>query len=213
MDKREEQRNQEEASEDEDPDTGNQRTTKQLIKQGILDLYEEYIQHEDQLESEKQEEQEQDAHGKMAALHIREATLGRLCQKSCKMVGKEQSTSSSSSVCNEGTADATTDATTEVGDNTSGCSNYDIIDGAVQESPLIRTKKGPSPTNVPSSNSSKKQQSASASDVDMIVNNVVRNSSCRQECMMYLQEKKWNTRINMKNVNGWQKRIAKRKWI
>ena len=108
-------------------------------------MYEEYIQHEDQLESEKQEEHEQDAHGKMAAICIREDALGQLLQKSCKTVVKEQSTSSSSSVCNEGTADATADATTEVGDNTSGCSNYDIIDGAVQESPLIRTKKGPSP--------------------------------------------------------------------
>ena len=54
----------------------NQCTTKQFIKQGILDLYEEYIQHEEQLESEKQEEEEQDAHGKMAAICIREAALG-----------------------------------------------------------------------------------------------------------------------------------------
>ena len=152
--KEKEQRNQEEASEDEEPDMDNQCATKQLIKQGILDLYEEYIQHKEQLESEKQEEEEQGAHGKMAAIHIREATLGRLHLKSRKTVVKEKSTSSSSSVCNKGTADATADATTEVGDNTSGCSNYDIIDGVVQESPLISTKKGPSPTNVPLSSSS-----------------------------------------------------------
>ena len=93
------------------------------------------------MESAKQEEEEQDAHGKMVAIHIREAALGRLRLKSHKMVVKEQSTSSSSSVCNKGTADATADATAEVGDNTSGCSNYDIIDGVVQESPLISTKK------------------------------------------------------------------------
>ena len=154
-----EQHNQEEASEDEEPDTDNQRTTKQLIKQGIMDLYEEYIQHQEQLESEKQEEEQEDAHGKMAAIHIREAALGRLRLKSHKTSCKEQSTSSSSSVCNEGTADATADATAEVANNTSGCSNYDIIDCVVQELPLIRTKKGPSPTNIPLS--SKKQQSAS----------------------------------------------------
>ena len=170
-----------------------------------MDLYEEYIQHKEQLESEKQEEEQQDAHGKMAAIHIREAALGRLRLKSRKTSYEEQSTSLSSSVCNEGTADATAEA----GDNTSGCSNYDIIDGVVQDSPLIRTKKGHSPTNIPSS--SKKQQSAS--DVDMIVKDVMRNSSCRQERMINLQEKQWNTRRNVKNINGWWKRIVKRKWI
>ena len=73
-----EQRNQEEASEDEEPDMDTQCTMKQLIKQGIMDLYEESIQHEEELESEKQEEKQQDAHGKMVAIHIREAALGRL---------------------------------------------------------------------------------------------------------------------------------------
>ena len=123
-----EQCNLEEASEDEEPDRDNQCTTKQLIKQDIMDLYEEYIQHEEQLESEKQEEEQQDAHGKMAAIHIREAALGRLRLKSRKTSYKEQSTSSSSSVCNEGTSDATAEAV----DNTSGCSIYDIVDGVVQ---------------------------------------------------------------------------------
>ena len=89
------------------------------------------------------------------------------------------------SVCNEGTADATADTTAEAGDNTSGCSNYDIIDGVVQESPLIQNKKVPSPTNIPSS--SKKQQSAS--DVDMIVKDAMSNSSGHQEHMINLQEK------------------------
>ena len=132
-----EQHNQEEASEDEEPDTDSQCTTKQLIKQGIMDLYKEFIQHEEELESEKQEGKQQDAHGKMAAICIRDAALGRLRMKSRKTNYKEQSTSSSSSVCNELTADATENATVEAGDNTSGCSNYDIIDGAVQESPII----------------------------------------------------------------------------
>ena len=163
-----------------------------------MDSYEEYIQHEEQLESEQQEEEQQDAHGKMVAIRIREATLGRLRLKSHKTSYKEQSTSLSSSGCNEGTADATADATAEAGDNTSGCSNYDIIDGVVQESPLIRTKKGPSPTNIPLS--SKKQQSAS--DVDMIVKDVVRNSSCCQERMINLQEKM-----------EYKKKHEERKWL
>ena len=151
-----------------------------------MDLYKESIQHKEELESEKQEEKQQDAHGKMVAIHIREAALGRLRQKSCKTSYKEQSTSSSSSVCNEATADATENAVAEAGDNISGCSTYDISDGVIQESPLIRNKKGPSPTNLPSS--SKKQQSAS--DVDMILKNAVRNSSGHQEHMIDLQEKK-----------------------
>ena len=41
-----EQRNVEEASEDEEPENQDERTTKQLIKQGIEDLYEDHIQHE-----------------------------------------------------------------------------------------------------------------------------------------------------------------------
>ena len=180
-----EQCNQEEVSEDEELDTDTQRTTKQLIKQGIIDLYEEFIQHEEELESEEQEEKQQDAHGKMVAIRIRDAALGRLRMKSRKTSYKEQSTSSSSSVCNELTADAAENATAEAGDNTSGCSNYDIIDGAVQESPLIQNKKGPSPTNIPSS--SKRQQSAS--DVDMILKDAKRNSSGHQERMIDLQEK------------------------
>ena len=143
-----EQHNQEEASEDEEPDTNTQCTTKQLSKQGIMDLYEEFIQHKEELESEKQEAKQQDAHGKMVAICIRDAALGRLRMKSHKMSYEEQSTSSSSSVCNEITADATENATAEAGDNTSGCSNYNIVEGAVQESPLIRNKKGPSPTNI-----------------------------------------------------------------
>ena len=121
----------------------------------------------------------------MAAIRIRDATLGRLRMKSHKTSYKEQSTSSSSSVCNEITAAATENAKAEAGDNTSGCSNYDIVEGAVQESPLIRNKIGPSPMNITSS--SKKPQSAS--DVDMILKDAMRNSSGHQDCMIDLQEK------------------------
>ena len=152
-----EKRNQEEALEDKEMDTDTQRTTKQLIKQGIMDLYKESIQHEEELESEKQEEKQQDAHGKMVAIRIREAALGRLRQKNCKTSYKEQSTSSSSSVGNEATADATENAAAEAGNNTSGHSNYDICDGVIQESPLIRNKKGLSPTNLPSSSKNNNQ--------------------------------------------------------
>ena len=172
-------------------------------------MYEESIQHEEELESEKQEEKQQDADGKMVAIRIREAALGRLRQKNRTTNYKEQSTSSSSSVVNEATADSTENGAAEVGDNTSGCSNYDLCDGVIRESPPIRNKKGPSPTNLPSSG--KKQQSAS--DVDMILKNAMTNCSGCQERMIDLQEKKWNTRSNGKIVNVWRRRIARRKWI
>ena len=148
-----------------------------------MDLYEESIQHKEELKCEKQKGKQQYAHGKMAVIHIREAALGRLRQKSRKTTYKEQSTSSSSSVCNEATADATETSAAEAGNNTSGYSNYDIIDGVIQELPLIWNKKGPSPTNIPLSG--KKQQSAS--DVDMILKDAVRNSSGHQEDMIDLQ--------------------------
>ena len=122
-----------------------------------MDLYEESIQHEEELELEKQEENQQDAHGKIVAIRIREAALGRLRQKNRKTSYKEQSTSSSSSVCNEATADATENAAAEAGDNTSGCSNYDISDVVIQESPLTGNKKGPSPMNLPSSSKNNNQ--------------------------------------------------------
>ena len=128
----------------------------------------------------------------MAAICIREAALGQLRLNSCKTSYKEQSTSSPSSVCNEGRTDATTDATTQAADNTSGCSNYDIHDGVVHESPLIRMKRGPSPMSIPSS--TKKQQSVS--DVDMIVKDVVKNSSSHQEHM-----------INLRGKNGIQEKM------
>ena len=44
-----EQCNVEEASEDKEPENLNERTTKQLIKQGIEDLYEDHIQHEEEV--------------------------------------------------------------------------------------------------------------------------------------------------------------------
>ena len=150
-----------------------------------MNLNEEFIQHKEDLDSGKQVEKQQDAHGKMVAICIRDTALGRLRMKSCKRSYKEQSTSSSSSVCNKLKADATEYATAEAGDNTSGCSNYDIVDGAVLESSLIKNKKCNSPMNITSS--SKTQQSAS--DVDIILKDAMRNSSGHQERMIDLQEK------------------------
>ena len=112
---------------------------------------------------------------------------------------KEQSTSSSSSVCHEARADVATDATTLAADNTSGCSNNKVDDDVAHESPLIRMKRGPSPTSLPSS--TKKQQSVS--DVDSIVKDVVKNSSSHQEHMMSLQEK-----MDYKKKREERKRLA-----
>ena len=51
--KEREQRNVEEASEDEELESQNKRTMKQLIKQGIEDLYEDHIQHEEEVQEQK----------------------------------------------------------------------------------------------------------------------------------------------------------------
>ena len=76
--KEREQRNVEEASEDEELENRNERTTKQLIKQGIEDLYEDHIQHEEEVQEQKTNDKEKEEKGKIAATRIKEAALGRL---------------------------------------------------------------------------------------------------------------------------------------
>ena len=61
--KEREQRNIEEASEDEEPDSSNERTTKQLIKQGIEDLYEDHILHEEEVQEQKTNDKEKEKKG------------------------------------------------------------------------------------------------------------------------------------------------------
>ena len=76
--KEREQRNVEEASEDEELENRNERTTKQLIKQGIEDSYEDHIQHEEEVQEQKTNDKEKEEKGKIAATRIKEAALGRL---------------------------------------------------------------------------------------------------------------------------------------
>ena len=76
-----EQRNVKEASEDKEPENRNERTTKQLIKQGIEDLYEDHIQHEEEVQEQKTNDKEKEEKGKIAATCIKEAALGCLQQR------------------------------------------------------------------------------------------------------------------------------------
>ena len=76
--KEREQRNIEEASVDEEPDNSNERTTKQLIKQGIKDLYEDHILHEEEVQEQKTNDKENEEKGKLAATQIKEVALGHL---------------------------------------------------------------------------------------------------------------------------------------
>ena len=76
--KEREQRNVEEASEDEEPDNSDERTTKQLIKQGIEGLYEDHILHEEEVQEQKTNDKEKEEKGKLAASRIKEAVLGQL---------------------------------------------------------------------------------------------------------------------------------------
>ena len=76
--KEQEQCNVEEASEDEEPENRNERTTKQLNKQGIEDLYKDHIQHEEEVQEQKTDDKEKEEKGKIAASCIKEVALGCL---------------------------------------------------------------------------------------------------------------------------------------
>ena len=76
--KEREKRNPEEASEDEEVDNDQLCSTKQRIKQGIEALYEQSILHEEEVTAQKTMQQENEEDGKLAAIQIREAALGKL---------------------------------------------------------------------------------------------------------------------------------------
>ena len=90
-----EQCNVKEASEDEEPENRNERTTKQLIKQGIEDLYEDHIQHEEEVQEQKTNDKEKEEKGKIAATRIKEAALGCLqrWQSTLKVASQRQTRS------------------------------------------------------------------------------------------------------------------------
>ena len=75
--KEREKHNQEEASEDEEVDSNQLHSTKQCIKQGIEALYEESVLHEEEVTAQKTIQQENEENGKLAAIQIREAALGK----------------------------------------------------------------------------------------------------------------------------------------
>ena len=72
-----EKRNQEEACEDEEADSDQLHSTKQRIKQGIEALYEESVIHEEEVAAQKTMQQENEENGKLAAIQICEAALGK----------------------------------------------------------------------------------------------------------------------------------------
>ena len=68
--------NQEEKSEDEEPDAESSRTRKQMIKQGIMDIYEDAQLFEEEIENGKRANEEKEAIEKAAAEEIRLAAIG-----------------------------------------------------------------------------------------------------------------------------------------
>ena len=95
--KEREQHNVEEASEDEELENRNERTTKQLIKQGIEDLYKDHIQHEEEVQEQKSNDKEKEEKGKIVATCIKEAALGHLQQRqSTQKVAPQRQTRSKS---------------------------------------------------------------------------------------------------------------------
>ena len=74
-----EKHNQEEKSEDEEPDAESTRTRKQMIKQGIMDMYEDVQLFEEKLKNGKRANEEKEAMEKAAAEEIRQAAIGTSC--------------------------------------------------------------------------------------------------------------------------------------
>ena len=68
--------NQEEKSEDEEPDAESSRTRKQMIKQGILDIYEDVQLFEEEAKNGKKANEEKEAMEKAAAEEICLAAIG-----------------------------------------------------------------------------------------------------------------------------------------
>ena len=68
--------NQEEKSEDEEPDSESSRTRKQMIKQGIMDIYEDVLLFEEEIKNGKRAHEEKEALEKAAAEEIRQAAIG-----------------------------------------------------------------------------------------------------------------------------------------
>ena len=67
--------NQEEKSEDEEPNAESSRTRKQMIKQGIMDIYEDVLLFEEEIKNGKRENEEKEAMEKVAAEEIHQAAI------------------------------------------------------------------------------------------------------------------------------------------
>ena len=68
--------NQEEKSEDEEPDAESSRTRKQMIEQGIMDIYEDVLLFEEEIKNGKRANEEKEAMEKAAAEELRQAAIG-----------------------------------------------------------------------------------------------------------------------------------------
>ena len=67
---------QEEKSEDEEPDSESSRTRKQMIKQGLMDRYNNVLLFEEEIKNGKRANEEKEALEKAAAEEIRQAAIG-----------------------------------------------------------------------------------------------------------------------------------------
>ena len=70
-----EKHNQEEKSEDEEPNAESSRTRKQMIKQGIMDIYEDVQLFEEEIKNGKRANEEKEAMEKAAAEEIHQAAI------------------------------------------------------------------------------------------------------------------------------------------
>ena len=195
--KEQEQRNVEEASEDEEPENQNERTMKQLIKQGIKDLYEDHIQHEEEVQEQKTNDKEKEEKGKIAATRIKEAALGCLKQRqsTLKVASQRQtrsktkknhpktkgkSASSSSSSSGDGNSSSTANDDEEYADDKDDSPNKapDVV-----ETPRTKLTFGQN-----SSKSSSTSKHKNHYSVDSVVEKVIQQNADRQEKLLEMQQ-------------------------
>ena len=197
--KEREQRNVEEASEDEEPENRNERTTKQLIKQGIEDLYEDHIQHEEEVQEQKTNDKEKEEKGKIAATRIKEAALGCLqrWQSTLKVASQRQTRSKTKKNPPKTKGKSASSSSSNSGDgNSSSTANddeeyVDDKDDSPNEAPdVVETPRTKLTFGQNSSKSSSTSKHKNQSSVDSVVEEVMQQNADRQEKLLEMQQQR-----------------------
>ena len=195
-----EQCNVKEASEDEEPENRNERTMKQLIKQGIEYLYEDHIQHEEEVQEQKTNDKEKEEKGKIVATRIKEAALGHLQRRQSTLkVASQQQTRSKTQKNHPKTKgkSASSSSSSNSGDgNSSSTVNddedyVDDKDDSPNETPdVVETPRTKLTFGQNSSKSSSTSKHKNHYSVDSVVEEVMQQNTDRQEKLSEMQQQR-----------------------